>query len=73
MIKVGVDAWACSPVGEATLAVLVHGGPKDLGGAAPEPVECRSRHGLPRLEDVDRWTDRAWPSEPTGRRPGARP
>ena len=30
MINVGVDAWACSPVAESTLAALIHGGPNDL-------------------------------------------
>lgn len=34
MINVGVDAWACSPVCEATLAALIHEGPTDL---APLP------------------------------------
>lgn len=37
MINVGVDAWACSPVDEATLAALIHGGPNDLAGL---PLGC---------------------------------
>ncbi len=30
MINVGLDAWGCSPVEEATVAALIDDGPNDL-------------------------------------------
>jgi hypothetical protein len=30
MINVGCDAWACRPIDEATIAVLIEAGPNDL-------------------------------------------
>ena len=42
MINVGVDAWACGPVNESTLAALIHDGPKDLAPLASSALHNAS-------------------------------
>ena len=44
MINVGVDAWACAPVSEVTLAALIDNGPNELAPLAWGPATAAAAH-----------------------------